>query len=160
MGVFVMPEKDLEGNLVQRQQPFASKATPEGVLYKRVEGVMSGDIQPGATENIDLVVSVPKVKFTGAEMFNVEFGDAVDFTVHDTAENTFSQLDVVTYGANFELNKFGYQVVMPPGGKYHNTSQYDASLYQGMIVRCRYTNNGAVAKKVSMNVQFHEVRDS
>lgn len=146
---------------VENITPFASKKIwVSGAiksLFKRVHGVKSSSIAAGATTSIDLVVPYAHAKFTGAEIFGCELGDTVDFTVHDTANNDISGLDVGTYGANVQLNQFGYDVEMPID-RYKNTSDYDADLFQNMIIRCSYTNNGANAKVVSMNVWLHEVK--
>lgn len=146
---------------IEKITPFASKKIViNGVLksiFKRIHGV-NATIGAGQTENIDLVIPYVWVKFTGAEIFNTEIGDVLDFTVHDDDDNTISGLDPQVYGANLQLNKFGYTVQMP-NERYKNTSDYDADLYQGMIIRCRYTNNSQSSKTVSMNVWLHEIKD-
>lgn len=152
----IVPDKDKEGNLINNSRAFTSPAIQEGVLYKRVHGV-SASIPANTTANIDYVVGYTKVKFTGAEIFGAELGDYLDFTVHDTATNAISGLDVGTYGANIELNKFGNKVYLT--SPYKNTSQYDATLYQDMIVRARFTNSSNSAKTIYINMELHEVKD-
>lgn len=141
--------------------PFASKKIWIGGvlknLFKRVHGVKSASINASAEGDIDFTIPYPHAKFTGAEMFGTELGDTVKFYVLDTANNDISGLDVGTYGANVPLNQFGFDVEMPPE-RYANTSDYDADLYQNMVIRCKYTNNGASAKVISMNVWLHEVK--
>ena len=156
-------EADKDGNYFIRVSPFMSKQiTVNGEvksLFKRVHG-QKKEIAAGATENIDLFVPYPQVKFTGATIINTDYGDTVDFTVHDTANNTISGLDVGTYGANVELNKFGDTVYMKKD-YYENTSNYDADLFGhdgGMIIRCSYTNNTTNTKTIYMNVELHEVK--
>lgn len=157
-----IPDRDSEGNIVQKQYPFSAKNIEvNGVvkkIFKRVHGINNPSIQAGQTVNIDLVIPYAWVKFTGAEIFGCELGDIVNFTVHDNATNTISGLDPQVYGANVQLNKFGYDVVMP-NGEYQNTSDYDADLYQNMIIRCTYTNNGQSTKYIGINVWLHEVKD-
>ena len=125
-------------------------------LFKRVHGV-SASIGAGATVNIDLAVSYPQCKFSGAEIFGTDQGDTLNYLILDTDTNTYSGLDVGTYGANFQLNQFGFDVQMPPV-QYANTSNYDADLYQGMIVRCAYTNNTGSTKIIYSNLWLHEVK--
>ena len=141
---------------VESQIPFASKKIKVGgvekSLFKRVHGVELS-IADGQTGNIDFVVPHPQTKFTGAEIFGTDLGDEVDFTVHDDASNTYSGAP----GSNYQLNQFGFNVKMPPD-RYKNTSNYDADLYYGMIVRCAYTNNSGATKTVYMNVWLHEVK--
>ena len=142
---------------VLRSAPFASKILESGEsLFKRVHGV-SQTIAAITTANIDFIVPYPKVKFSGAHLIGNVKGNTLDFTVHDTPTNTISGLDVNTYGANFKLNQFGYDIYMPDG-QYENTSNYDADLYQDMIIRCTYTNNDSNPVTIGMNVELHEVK--
>ena len=139
------------------QPPFASKKINGKSIFKRVHGV-SQSIDDGQTVNVDFTVPYPTVKFTGAEMFNTDFGDVVDFTVHDDASNTYSGAPTTSPGyPNYKLNQFGYSVQMP-NERYKNTSNYDADLYFGMIIRCAYTNNSGATKTIRMNVWLHEVK--
>lgn len=145
---------------VGEQTPFAAKKIKVGgvlkSLYKRVHGV-GATVPSGQTVSIDFVIPYPHAKFTGAEIFGCEIGDTLDFTVHDTPTNAISGLPVGTYGANVMLNQFGFDVEMPPE-RYKNTSDYDADLYQGMVIRCSYTNNGQNSKHIGMNAWLHEVK--
>lgn len=157
-----IPDRDAEGNIIQKATPFAAKtlsingATKK--IFKRVHGIHNPSVSAGQTVNIELIIPYAWVKFTGAEIFGCELGDIVNFTVHDTVNNDISGLDPQIYGANVQLNKFGYDVIMP-NDKYANTSEYDADLYQNMIIRCTYTNNGASAKYIGINVWLHEIKD-
>lgn len=138
---------------------FASKVLNGKSLFKRVHGV-SASIDAGETKDIDIAIAYPVTKFTGAEIFNTEVGDVVNFTVHDTATNTYSGAPtspLPTFYPNYKLNQFGLDVQMPKD-RYANTSNYDADIYQGMIIRCSYKNNGASTKSVYMNVWLHEVK--
>jgi len=151
----------LRGELHQaeiiKEVPFASKKIVvngvEKSLFKRVHGV-GQSVAAGATVDIDFVVPYPQVKFTGANVFGGELKDTLDFTVHDDASNTYSGAP----GSNYQLNQFGFDVELPPDGVYENTSNYDADLYYGMILRCSYTNNASYDKYVAMNVWLHEVK--
>jgi hypothetical protein len=143
--------------------PFAAKTLKiNGVvkkLFKRVHGVASSDIASGATVNIDFTVPYAHAKFTGAEIFGCELGDSLKFYVLDTANNDYSGAPTSSPGyPNYILNQFGYDVRMP-ADRYKNTSDYDADLYTGMIIRCEYTNNGGSTKKIYMNSWLHEVKD-
>jgi len=154
---------------VDQSPPFASKKIlVNGVtksLFKRVHGV-SETIVAGATTSIDFVVPYLAAKFTGANIFGSDLGDTLDFKVMDNATNDYSGAPtspLPDYYPNYQLNQFGFDVEMPNGaipngGVYENTSNYDADLYPGMIIRCEYTNNGATDKKIAMNVWLHEVK--
>lgn len=148
---------------VEAVPPFsAKKIRVNGVLkslFKRVHGVKSSSISAGGEVDIDLVVPYAHAKFTGAEIFGTELGDTLKFYVLDDATNTYSGAPTTSPGyPNYILNQFGFDVEMPVD-RYKNTSEYDADLYQNMVVRCKYKNNGANAKTISMNVWLNEVKD-
>ena len=136
--------------------PFASKHIVEnGItksLFKRVHGV-SIDIPAGSTGFLEFTIPYAKSKFTGANIFGADLEDTVDFFVLDTVTNTYSGAP----GSFYVLNQFGFDVEMPPGGVYENTSNYDADLYPNMVVSCAFKNNGASSKYISMNLWIHEV---
>lgn len=142
---------------VWRQPAFADKKIwvngVEKNLFKRVHGV-SETITAGQTVNIDFVVPYAQCKFTGANIFGCKLEDTLNFKVLDDASNTYSGAP----GSNYMLNQFGYDVELPDNGVYENTSNYDADLYIGMILRCEYTNNGNADKYIAMNVWLHEVK--
>lgn len=125
-------------------------------LFKRVHGIHA-TIPANSTANIDFTVPYATAKFSGAELIGCSIGDVLDYTVHDDANNTYSQAPVGVVGPNYQLNKFGYAVHVPDGF-YQNTSNYDADIYAGMIIRCTYTNNSNAAKYIAMNVWLHEVK--
>jgi hypothetical protein len=162
-GVPIPEEVTPQEVIIDSSPPFASKKIKdaqgnEKSLFKRVHGV-SASVADGATVDIDFTVPYAAAKFTGAEIFNTDFGDTLDFTVHDDATNTYSGAPTTSPGyPNYILNQFGFDVQMP-NDRYKNTSNYDADLYLGMIVRCSYTNNSGATKSVSMNVWIHEVKD-
>jgi len=143
---------------VESEPPFAAKTIKvNGVtkkLFKRVHGVASSTIAGGATVNIDFVVPHAHCKFTGAEIMNTDIGDTLNYLILDDASNTYSGAP----GSHYQLNQFGFNVQMPQT-YYANTSDYDADLYQGMIVRCEYTNNSGSAKVITSNLWLHEVKD-
>lgn len=152
-----IPDRDIDGNIIVTLSPFASKKIPGGSLFKRVHG-LSGIVNANSTANIDFVVPYAVCKFNGAEIIGCKFGDLVDFTVHDTANNDISGLPTTApYGPNIELNKFGHGVFMP-AEFYENTSEYDADLFQNMIIRCTYTNNTNENITIGINFELHEVK--
>lgn len=150
-------EPDPTNVKVQQEPPFAAKTIEVNgttkKLFKRVHGE-SLSIANGATGHIDHIVSYTTCKFSGAEIFNTDLGDTVDFKILDDANNTYSGAP----GSNYQLNQFGFDVQMP-ADRYKNTSNYDADLNVGMVVRCSYTNNSGAAKTVAMNIWLHEVKD-
>lgn len=147
---------------ISKEIAFASKKIDingvEKSLFKRVHGLRSASIPAGVTGYLELTVPYPQAKFSGAEIFGTDHLDTLDFLILDTPTNTYSGAPVETYGANFPLNQFGFDVEMPARGDYANTSNYDADLYYGMIVMCVYKNNSAEAKIISGNFWLHEVK--
>jgi len=146
------------------QGPFATKTILVGgvrkSLFKRVHGT-SATITAGQTGNIDFTIPYTACKFTGANIFGVDLEDTLNFKIMDTATNAYSGAPtspLPNYYPSIQINQFGFDVEMPAGGVYENTSNYDADLYPGMIVRCEYTNNGASDKYISMNLWLHEVK--
>lgn len=130
--------------------PFASKKLPDGQkLFRRKHGV-SHAVEAGATHNFDITVPYAHAKITGAEIVGCEVGDVVDLTVHDSTAGDYTGVP------SHQLNQFGFGVVMC-SDIYYDSSQYDADLYGGMIVRIRYTNNGSSSKTVGVNLTLHEV---
>lgn len=146
---------------IDQAPPFAAKTLLiNGVLkklFKRVHGCHA-TISAGQTVNIDFTVPHVWAKFTGAEINNCEVEDTLNFFVLDTYDNDISGLDPNVYGHNVPLNQFGFNVEMP-NGPYKNTSDYDADLYEDMVIRCQYTNNGQSSKYIGMNIWLHEVKD-
>ena len=83
----------------------------------------------------------------------------LNYYILDDVNNTYSGAPTTNPGyPYYQLNQFGFNVEMP-NENYKNTSNYDADLYYGMIVRCQYTNNGSTEKYVSSNLWLHEVKD-
>ena len=152
-----MFERDDTGKPIIQLNPFASKKLPDGRdLFKRVHGV-GATVSANSTLNIDFIIPYAEVKFSGAEIEGCALKDTVDFTVHDTDTNLISGLDVGTYGANFKLNQFGFSVQMRDA-TYTNTSNYDASLVSGMVLRCTYTNSSNTDRYIGVNYELHEVK--
>lgn len=157
-----LPDDYIQKVATKEAPPFAEKTIlVNGVtkkIYKRIHGT-SATVGAGATVDIDFTVPHAHCKFTGAEIINCDIGDEVDYTVHDTSTNTYSGAPTTSPGyPNYLLNQFGFNVKMPE--KYYaNTSEYDADVYQNMIIRCSYTNNTGSSKTIYTNVWLHEVKD-
>ena len=155
--MMVIPDRDINGRIINYQSPFALKEIGGLKLFKRVHGVSSASIPANTTGYIILTVPYNICKFSGAELIGCIEGDSLDYLILDDANNTYSQAPVETYGANFPLNQFGFDVKMP-NGRYNNTSNYDADLYLGMQLMCSYKNNTAEAQVIHMNVELHELK--
>lgn len=150
-----LPDKDAEGKPIIYLAPFRSKYSKEGQLFKRVHGAKA-DVVANGSVNVDFVIPYNHCLFAGAEIFGTELGDRLSFFLLDDANNTYSQMDVGTHGPNVPIMQFGFDIFMP-GGPYSNTSDYDASLYAGMILRASLQEENGNAKTIYMNPELHEV---
>ena len=157
-------QENIESNCNKRlghrvsHSPFSLKTIDNGKsLFKRVHGVESTIIQPGATGYLTFIIPYEFCKFSGAALIGCDVGDSLDFFVLDTPTNSISGLDVETYGPNAPINQFGFDV-RTTKDFYENTSNYDADLFKDMQIYCAYKNNSAQAKKVYMNSELHEVK--
>lgn len=157
MALGFKPRKDKDNAVVIKQEAFASKTTADGKsLYKRVHGA-TFNVPNGVTTICQFTIPYAHCKIEAMEIINATTGDSMNFKVLDTATNTYSGLDVGTYGANFLLNQFGFNVYPVEGG-YTHQSQYDADLYSGMVVEIEYSNNDANTKDVYINYVLNEVK--
>lgn len=150
-------DRDEDGQIKVKIEAFTCKTVTnsqgnKSKIYKRVHGIKQNCAAGGYT---DIIFDVPytECKFSGAELFNVGLDDYLDYTITDDVNNTYSGAP----GSYYTLNQFGFNVRMPPGGKYFNTSSYDASLFQNMRIVCSYYNSDVSAKDVYMNIEIHEV---
>lgn len=127
---------------------MASKTLPDGKkLYKRVHGVRQ-EMSSGVNV-IQWTTPYPHVKFIAIEFTGGLEGDQCDLEVYDTAMGTYSTIP------NYKLNQFGFGANIAKEF-YQHTSEFDADLYQGMIVKLTY--NSPVAKNVGINFVMNEVK--
>lgn len=128
---------------------FKDKVLPDGKkLYNRTTGKKFTAIQ--GFNIFTFAIPFTQMKFTGIEVINCEIGDKVDLFVTDDATGSYTTVP------NYELNQFGFEVNMPDKF-YTRESNYDADLFQGMIVKAVY--NSASAKDVYINYLIHEVKE-
>ena len=154
-----MPDRDKDGQYKIKSEAFASKTVVVGgvekSLYKRIHG-NKFEVPTNASTSCDFVIPYPHVKIEGIEILNGHPEDDLSLKVLDADGNTYSQLDVATYGDNFMLNQFAFNV-HPKLDYYIHESQYDADLFQGMIIRIEY-NNTQSGKDIFMNFLLNEVK--
>lgn len=137
--------------------PFAKKELADGKkLFRRKHGIRKEC--PGETETfIDMVVPYVQCKIDEVEIINCSGNDDVDLKVLDTAENAYSQAPVESVGPNYLLNQFGFDVCVSDL-YYSDSSNYDADLFQGMIVRAVFKNRDTESKNIGINFVLHEVK--
>jgi hypothetical protein len=126
---------------------FAKKVENGKKLFLRTHGV-SFALSSGA--NIcNFTIPYPVAKVTGIEVVGCEAGDSVNLYVLDTPTGTISGVP------NLQLNQFGYSVFMP-NGFYSRQSNYDADIYQNMVIKVTY--NSISAKTIYVNYLLHELK--
>jgi len=151
----------LQGSLPSKVEntsfPFAKKILSNGKkLYRRKHGVRKNCLASSDTF-IDIIVPYVQCKIDEVEIINCSGNDNVDFLILDTGTNTYSQAPVAAVGANYILNQFGFNVAVSDLF-YSDSSNYDADLYQGMIVRVIYKNTESQDKNIGINFVLHEVK--
>lgn len=129
--------------------PFANKNIGSKKLFRRKHGV-SKTITANSTDTVEFSVPYSHVKITKAEVVNCAVGDTIDLTINDDASGTYTTVP------NYMLNQFGFDVVLPDG-IYVDESQYDADLFNGMVVKVTYTNNSNSDRLIGVNLTLHEL---
>jgi hypothetical protein len=133
------------------QLPFASKELPNGKkLYRRKHGYL---VTLAANGNTEKLIEVPYVsaKINEAEIVWAPEGVSVDMMVIDNALGTFSGTP------NATLDQFGFDVAIEVN-HFKDISQYDADVYQSMVIKFVLKNPTATTKTVGINMVFHEVK--
>lgn len=98
---------------------------------------------------INYTASYPWAKIVGVEIIGGETLDTASLIVYDTPAGTYSGVP------NQLLNQFGFNVNVAPD-KYERTAQFDADLYQGMVISFEY--NSVSAKTLGINILMNEVK--
>ena len=152
-------DKDKDDQFKIKNDAFSSKTVVvDGVqkdLFKRIHGA-NFNVTTNGNNTCDFIIPYPHVKIEGIEVLNAKMQDRLSFYVLDTDTNTYSQAPVEAVGPNYQLNQFAFDI-HPKDGYYVHQSQYDADLYQGMIIRIEYFNEGT-GKDIYMNFILNEVK--
>jgi len=147
-------EKDYEENLKASANgkigdevviaPFASK----GKNHFRGKGVKL--LCPkGEATNIDYAIPAGTFRFNGIEVLNGDYGDEVQLQIVDTVAGSYSGVP------SYVLDQFGDTWNMSKELK--KVLPYEATIYSGMIIRVKYTNNTENDKMVYVNHDLHLV---
>lgn len=119
---------------VQATPPFGSKTiTVNGVtknLYARFTGLQF-TVDTGAN-TLTYTATYPWAKMLGIECIGGVTGDTADLKIYDTPAGTYSGVP------NLLLNQFAYMMNVAPNF-YGRMAQFDADLYQGMVIKITYT---------------------
>jgi len=126
---------------------FTAKTFGTKKLFARNTGIQQ-DLTAGSN-TISYTINYPWVKIIGIEAIGTEALDTAELRVYDNASGTYSGVP------NAILNQFGFTLNMAKDF-YSRASQFDADLYQGMILKITYVSISD--KRVGMNIIMNEVK--
>lgn len=125
-----------------------AKTTNDGKkLFKRVHGIRSNVV--AGNNVVDFIVPYPHVKIKEIQFFGADLGEYVELEIFDTAVGTYTGVP------NFKLNQFGFSANIA-NEFYTHKSEFDADLYQGMIVKITYYSINS--KNIGINYVMDEVK--
>lgn len=131
---------------------FASKTVVVNGATKKLFARNTG-FQQALNQGSNIItytLTYPWCKILGVEVIGAETLDYCDFEVYDNAQGTYSGVP------NYKLNQFAYSVNIPKD-YYIRLSQFDADIYQGMVIKITY--NSVSAKTVGFNIIMNELKD-
>lgn len=113
---------------------------PNGLVYARLEGVISGDCLAGQTTILSWTVPYERI-LNGADycLDVYQHGDKLSFEIHHP------QIGLV--------NQFAKDIYVR---KEYRKELYGALLPAGLIVKVIYENNGASDVNINVNLDLHE----
>lgn len=127
---------------------IASKTTADGKkLFKRVHGIRA-DVVVG-TNTITWTIPYPHAKFLSIEFTEGLGAETAELNILDTATGTYSGVP------NYKLNQFGFTTNIPKDF-YAHKSEFDADLYQGMIIEVTF--NAKATNNIGINFVLNEVK--
>lgn len=135
----------------QSHAPFGAKTMIINGVTKRLFARFTGSqtVLAAGANTIDMTISYPWVKIVGIEVINCEALDTADFSVLDTPTGTY-------FGTpSAVLNQFSYTLNLPKD-YYLKMAQFDADIYQNMVIRIGYTS--VSAKTIGINLLINEVK--
>jgi len=145
----VVPDKDAQGNIVQKNDPFYSKSN---YFFRGTGKVFT--ISSNSTLNMEYTVLYPHVKFNGIHIINSEIGDKANLKIVDTPTGAYTLAQTGTAVPNAVLNQFGFDWNLSNSQK--EIIPYASDLYQGMRIVVEYINNQASSKDIYINYYIHE----
>jgi hypothetical protein len=145
---------DSNGNLytsTNSQPPYGAKTIlingSSKKLFARFTGIQFS-LQQGSNTLV-YTNPYPWAKIIGVEVVNCEALDTADLKVYDTSSGTYSGIP------NALLNQFSYSLNLSKDF-YQRMAQFDADIYQGMVIQIIYTSQNA--KTVGINLLLDEVK--
>ena len=135
---------------VQAQPPYGSKTIVVNGITHKLYSRFTGQQYPvnQGVNTLTYTVTYPWAKLIGVECVGCESLDIVNFAVYDNAQGTYSGTP------NALLQQFAYSLNLP-AGFYQRMAQFDADIYQGMVIEIAYTSKSA--KTVGINFLIDQV---
>jgi len=123
---------------------IANNKTEDGkVLYAKIFG-QKATVQPSDVHEFTYQVPYKEIYFFGAEIMQDIIGVA-DFTIYHPEYD----IDLEEYGQNVNLGTI----------KYTRETRFAARIPQGLVLKCKYTNDTDEPQEVGVNFLMHEIRD-
>lgn len=138
--------------VINSQPAYGSKTFISNGQVKKLFARFSG-IQVGleiGTNEISYTVPFAWAKIIGIEVVGCENLDTASLKVYDSATGTYSGVPDIL------LNQFCFDINLPKDF-YSRMAQFDADVYQGMIIKIDY--NSKSAKTVGINFLINEVKN-
>lgn len=136
--------------------PFAKKQLPDGKKLKRRKHGKRMTCPGNAETKITMAVPYVHCKIDEVEITQCSGNDDLDLKVVDTEAGTYTQMFTGTAVPNAVLDQFGFDIAMSDM-YYSDSSNYDADLYQGMVIEVTYKNKESESKNIGVNFVLHEV---
>lgn len=145
---------------VLRNDAFAEKTLSNGKkLFRRAWGIKS-TLLSSADTTIEFTIPYAWCKITTMEIVGLSKMMSVDLTVHADVNGSFkTSIDgsVIPTGVpKYKLNQFGFNVNASKDF-YKDHSEYDADLFQGMIIRVVIKDGDSTTPTIGINLTLHEV---
>jgi hypothetical protein len=152
----VLKEK-YEEQVISCPQAFAMKTLPDGrKLFKR-HGSFSYDEQGEATNPFVTVTAGESIDYDIEIDFDLTKLKGVD--VVGAGDEHSCEFFVLTSDGLYELNQFGFNSALSKG-LHKFTSEYDADIPLGLILRTTIYNWSNQDSKVAVNLDLNEVREA
>lgn len=110
------------------------------------------DVPANSTIDIEIPINWDKCELTGLEIIGAAEVGTCQLLILDTADGLYSTIP------NHILNQFGYNWGIAKDF-YKKELPYNATLYRGMRVVLRYTNESQESEHIHVNCDLHEVKE-
>lgn len=144
-----------------KNYPFSLKELPDiqKKLFRRAHGIKA-TLNANGNTDIEFVIPYSWAKITTMEIIDLPEMMSADLTIHADIDGKFKQSiegpSIPTGVSKYKLNQFCFDVNVSKS-YYKDHSEYDADLFQGMIIRVTIKNHTNLTPTVGINLTLHEV---